>query len=62
LVAALVSVRFARLSANAAEITERGRRYGWRIEARVSDRPRRFYTLRNGPRRRPQRANNRVNN
>ena len=47
MVAAMVAVRFARLSANAAEIVERGRRYGWRIEARTSDKPRRFYTLRN---------------
>ena len=54
MVAAIMSVRFARLSANAAsrsaelaEIVERGRRYGWRIEARTSDKPRRFYTLRN---------------
>ncbi len=52
--AAIVSVRFARLSANAAtrsadlaEIVERGRHYGWRIEARTNDKPRRFYTLRN---------------
>jgi hypothetical protein len=47
LVAAIMSVRFARLSASAAEITEKGRRYGWRIEVRSSDKPRRFYTLRN---------------
>ena len=54
MIAAIVSIRFARLSANAAsrsadlaEIVERGRRYGWRIEARTSDKPRRFYTLRN---------------
>lgn len=54
MVAAIMSVRFARSSANAAnrsaelaEIVERGRRYGWRIEARTSDKPRRFYTLRN---------------
>ena len=54
MVAAIMSVRFARLSANAAnrsaelaEIVERGRRYGWRIEVRTSDKPRRFYTLRN---------------
>ena len=47
MVAAIVSVRFARLSANAAEIVERGRRYGWRIEAISGDKPRRFYTLRN---------------
>jgi hypothetical protein len=54
MVAAITSVRFARLSANAAnrsaelaEIVGRGRRYGWRIEARTSDKPRRFYTLRN---------------
>ena len=54
MVAAIMSVRFARLSANAAnrsaelaEVVERGRRYGWRIEARISDKPRRFYTLRN---------------
>jgi hypothetical protein len=52
--AAIMSIRFARLSANAAtrsadlaEIVERGRHYGWRIEARTSDKPRRFYTLRN---------------
>ena len=47
MVAAIISVRFARASANAAQIVERGRRYGWRIEARTSDKPRRFYTLRN---------------
>ena len=54
MIAAIMSVRFARLSANAAsrsadltEIVEGGRRYGWRIEARTSDKPRRFYTLRN---------------
>jgi hypothetical protein len=52
--AAIMSIRFARLSANAAtrsaelaEMVERGRHYGWRIEARISDKPRRFYTLRN---------------
>ena len=28
-------------------MVERGRHYGWRIEARISDKPRRFYTLRN---------------
>jgi hypothetical protein len=51
---AIMSIRFARLSANAAarsadvaEMVERGRRYGWRIEARTTDKPRRFYTLRN---------------
>jgi len=42
LVTAIVAIRFARLSANAAETVEKGRRYGWRIEARNSDRPRRF--------------------
>jgi hypothetical protein len=47
MVAAIMSVRFARLSANAAEIIERGRHYGWRIEARTNDKPRRFYALRN---------------
>jgi hypothetical protein len=47
IVVAIVSVRFARLSANAAETLERSRRYGWRIEARTTDKPRRFYTLRN---------------
>jgi hypothetical protein len=47
MVAAIISVRFARLSANAAEIIERGRHYGWRIEARTNDKPRRFYALRN---------------
>jgi hypothetical protein len=54
MVAAIMSVRFARLSANAANrsadlagIVESGRRYGWRIEARTNDKPRRFYTLRN---------------
>jgi len=52
--AAIMSIRFARLSANAAtrsadlaEIVEKGRHYGWRIEARTNDKPRRFYTLRN---------------
>jgi hypothetical protein len=47
MVAAIMSVRFARLSANAAEIIERGGHYGWRIEARTNDKPRRFYALRN---------------
>jgi hypothetical protein len=47
MVAAIISVRFARLSANAAEIIERGRHYGWRIEARTNDKPRRLYALRN---------------
>ena len=42
LIATIVAIRFARLSANAAETVEKGRRYGWRIEARNSDRPRRF--------------------
>jgi len=52
--AAIMSVRFARLSANAAtrsadlaETLERGRQHGWRIEPRTTDKPRRFYTLRN---------------
>jgi hypothetical protein len=54
MVAAIMSVRFARLSANAAsraaelaEVVERSRRHGWRIEARTTDKPRRFYALRN---------------
>jgi hypothetical protein len=54
MIAAIMSIRFAHLSANAAtrsadlaEIVERGRHYGWRIEARANDKPRRFYTLRN---------------
>ena len=47
MVAAIVAVRFARLSAKAAEIVERGRHHGWRIEARTPDKPTRFYTLRN---------------
>jgi hypothetical protein len=52
--AAIMSIRSARVSANAAarsadlaEMVERGRHYGWRIEARNNDKPRRFYTLRN---------------
>jgi hypothetical protein len=52
--AAIVAIRLARRSANAAtrsadlaEIVERGRHYGWRIEARTNDKPRRLYTLRN---------------
>jgi hypothetical protein len=52
--AAIMSIRFAHLSANAAtrsadlaEIVERGRHYGRRIEARNNDKPRRFNTLRN---------------
>jgi hypothetical protein len=47
LIATIVAIRFARQSANAAEIVEKGRRYGWRIEARAGDKPRRFFTLRN---------------
>jgi hypothetical protein len=47
LIATIVAIRFARLSANAAEIVEKSRRYGWRIEVRSSDKPRRFYALRN---------------
>lgn len=47
MVAAIILARFARASANAAEIVERGKRHGWRIETRTSDKPRRFYTLRN---------------
>jgi hypothetical protein len=56
--AAFVSVRIARKSANAAtrsadvaEVVERGRHYGWRIEGRTTDTdtdtPRKVYTLRN---------------
>lgn len=52
--AAVVSVRYARRSTNAAtrsadlaEIVERGRHYGWRIEARTNDPGLRSYTLRN---------------
>lgn len=54
MVAVFVSVRFARKSANAAtrsadiaEIVERGRHYGWRIEPRTNETPMRAYTLRN---------------
>ena len=47
LIATIVAIRFARQSANAAQTVEKGRRYGWRIEARAGDKPRRFYTLRN---------------
>jgi hypothetical protein len=58
MVAAFVSVRIARKSANAAtrsadvaEVVERGRHYGWRIEGRTTDTdtdtPRKVYTLRN---------------
>jgi cytochrome c peroxidase len=56
MVAAFVSVRIARKSANAAtrsadvaEVVERGRHYGRRIEGRTTDTdtPRKVYTLRN---------------
>jgi hypothetical protein len=54
MVATFMAVRFARLSANAAtrcadlaDTVDSGRRYGWRIEVRTNDKPRRFYILRN---------------
>jgi hypothetical protein len=31
----------------ASRVAGHGRHYGWRIEARTNDKPRRFYTLRN---------------